>query len=267
MVKGILSASLDPVAKRLTEGNDGNETVVLQWLTGEQLRLDMRRRAKWCAVAGWLLVSLTAIAGSAIAAYFGHYVQQLFIGDVFTELTPPLSIAYTPKAMMIFAGLVVIVAPFAWLVGRVPGYSKTLALIDWSASSDAVNRLLSVGCAYPEAFRTAAKLTTTKPSRRWLLQAADRIERGGDAIEETAGGTVDSLVLESLVGTAGVEPQDQWQIASEHFLDVAQRRLVLLLQSTPMIATIVSGLVLWISISVTIGWMWRIAAQMIRGLT
>jgi hypothetical protein len=69
-----------------------------------------------------------------------------------------------------------------------------------------------------------------------------------------------------MIDAADVEPQRQWQVASDHFLELASRRLVLLLQSTPMIATIVSGLLIWISISTTLGWLWTAVAQMLQGL-
>ncbi|MGI9474884.1 MAG: hypothetical protein ACR2NZ_25360 [Rubripirellula sp.] len=255
------------MAIRLSKGGEQDAPVVLQWLEGEQQRTSMRRRAKWCAIAGWLLISVTAIVSAGVAYHFGQSVQQLLSGQVRTELTAPWTISIVPIGLVAFAVLMVVAGPLAWGLGKVPGFSRTLSAIDWSSSSDAVNRLLTVGCTYPEAFRTAAKVTATAPSRDWLLRAADRVERGGQAVDEAASANSDSVILESLIATSGSEPQQQWQIAAEHFLDVGRRRLVLMLQSTPMISTIIAGIVLWISISLTLGWMWRIAAQMIRGLT
>lgn len=266
VVATTLPRSLDPVATRLSQGGEQDTPTVLQWLESEQQRKNMRRRAKWCAIAGWSLLSLTTVVSAFLAFHFGQSLRELIAGDIETELTAPWALSVIPIALVLLAIALLLIGPLAWSVGRVPGFSKTLAAIDWSSTSDAVNRLLSVGCTYPEAFRTAAKVSTSSPSRDWLLRAADRVERGGQPVDQAAAINSDSAVLESLIATADAQPQHQWQIAAEHFLDVARRRLVLVLQSTPMLSTILSGLILWASISITLGWMWRLAAQMIQGL-
>ena len=93
------------------------------------------------------------------------------------------------------------------------------------------------------------------------------MERGGPEVPLRSPSRGDAAVLESLVGVPTQEPQRQWQVAAEHFLEVATGRLMLLLQSMPIVSTIIAGLLIWIAIASTLGWMWRAVANMISGLT
>ncbi len=263
---GAEKTRLDPVASRLISAGQQHAVGVIQWVEGQRQRASMRRRAVVCAMGGWSLVTVAAVVSAAVSVHLSRDIREIFIDQMGFEADAPRLVTILPWLLVAVAILIVVILAFGLLTGRLPGYSRTVSAIDWSAASDAVARLLSVGCTYPEAFRTAAKVTGTDPSRRWLVQAAARVERGGaDSVSDT-GSVGDAAILELLIDSATHQPQRQWTVAAEHFLDLARRRLVLLLQSTPMIATIISGLLIWVSISATLGWMWRAAAEMIRGM-
>jgi hypothetical protein len=259
---------LDPVAERLASAGHRQSSSVLQWLEGQHRRRNMRRRATLCALGGWILMTTAAIVSSVVALHMSHDMREIFQGGLWPPGSGvPKSIVVLPWVLVSVAVLLVVGGLLGWAGGRIPGFSKTVSAIDWSAASDAVTRLLSVGCTYPEAFRTAAEVTRSKPSRKWLLQAAERVEQGGPQVMPASSSDSDAVVLESLIDAAQSEPQRQWKVAADHFFELARRRLVLLLQSTPMLATIISGLLIWIAISVTLGWMWRAVAEMCQGLT
>ncbi len=266
MVSELARRPLDAVAKRLAEANSYESSSVLEWLEGQQQRSAMRRRAALCTAGGWLLMSTAAVVSSVVAWKMSGDIREIFSGMMGPESTVPGAVDFLPWLLVLIATVLVVGGIVSWFGESIPGFSKTASAIDWSAASDAVTRLLSIGCTYPEAFRMAATVARSKPSRTWLIQAADRVEHGGPQVSPNQHSIGDAAVLELLIDAAEFEPQKQWKVAADHFLEVARRRLVLLLQSVPMIATIISGLLVWIAISATLGWMWRAVAEMIRGL-
>ena len=92
------------------------------------------------------------------------------------------------------------------------------------------------------------------PEIRALLSAPD---------ESRPVGLRDAAMLELLVDAGDGEPAEQWKIASDHFLGVARRRMALLLGSVPILATVVAGIIVWVAISATLGWMWLAVAELI----
>ncbi len=259
-----ITGQLDPVAERLAAAGDQQSRSFLEWLEGQHQRKIMRRRAVFCTIGGWLLMTAAAIVSSLVAISMSQDIREILEGELDQQV--PMTVVYLPMLLVVISLFLVVGGLVGWIAEKIPGFSNTVSAIDWSATSDAVTRLLSIGCTYPEAFRTAAKVVRSRPSRKWLIQAADRVERGGPEVAPTPYSSGDAAVLELLIDAAQFEPQRQWKVAADHFLELARRRLVLLLQSMPMIATIISGLLIWIAISVTLGWMWRAVAQMIRGL-
>jgi hypothetical protein len=262
----VIRGRLDPVARRLASAGDQQSPSVLEWLEGQHERNVMRRRAMWCTTGGWALMSAAAIVSSTVAIVMSRDIRQL-IHEIGVEVAGPPTYLYLPVLLVIIAVVLVVGGLIGWLMERVPGFSQTVSAIDWSAASDAVTRLLSIGCTYPEAFRTAATVARSRVSRSWLMQAAERVERGGPEVAPSRSSNGDAAVLELLIEAAEHEPHRQWKIAADHFFRLARRRLVLLLQSIPMIATIISGLLIWLAISSTLGWMWRAVGQLIRGIT
>jgi hypothetical protein len=265
VVSSLEIGTLDPVAKRLVAAGEEQAAGVLEWLDSQQHRIAMRRRAVWCTAGGWLLMTTAAIVSSVVAISMSGDALEAF-EMIRSDSDVPPSVIIAPFMLAAIAIMLIVGGIFVWTVEKIPVFSKTASAIDWSSTSEAVTRLLSAGCTYPEAFRTAAQVARSTPSRVWLTEAAERVERGGGDVATSTYARGDAAVLELMIDAAGAEPQRQWQVAADHFLELASRRLVLLLQSTPMIATIVSGLLIWISISTTLGWLWTAVAQMIRGL-
>ncbi len=258
----MVTNQLDPVAQRLAAGGHDHASSVLDWLEGQQQRDAMNRQATWCSAGGWLLMTVAAIISSGVAVVMSRDVHQLFDEDLHLASGIPWSVTYLPIVLVLIATTLLIGGAIALLAGAIPGLSTTRSAIDWSTVSDAMTRLLSVGCTYPEAFRTAAQVTRTRSSRRWLDRAANRVERGEAEIDSQfpAG---DSAVLELMVDSSQSEPARQWAIAADHFFEVANRRLMLLLSAAPILSTIFSGLLVWISIAATLGWMWKAVAELI----
>lgn len=267
MVDQRASIDLDPVAQRLASAGDEETPSVLQWLEAEQLRRTMRRRATICALGGWLLMTTAAIISSVVAMTISRDIRQLFDEGLVPGNGIPATVTYLPILLVSIAALLVFGGIVGWICGVIPGLSKTISAIDWSSTSDAVTRLLSIGCTYPDAFRTAAKVVQGKARQSWLIRAAERVERGGPDAAFAPYSPGDTALLELMVEAADSEPQRQWKVASDHFLELSRERLTLLLQSMPMIATIVSGILVWVSISATLSWMWRSVAELLRGLT
>ncbi|NNE00637.1 MAG: hypothetical protein HKN47_25255 [Pirellulaceae bacterium] len=258
----------DPVAERLLQAGDAHLADMLDWNDGQQLRARLRRRAFWCTFAGWLLITSAAIVGSFVSWTFTQNVHAMFDESglmegtslpFLTTVLPPTMVALT--CFLIFGGL------YAWSAGVFPGFSTTQRAIDWANTSDAVSRLLSVGCTYCEAFRTAARIANTRSSRDWLLNAAARVEQGGSEVADQTHASGDLAIVELLVQSSQAEPKLRWQIAKDHFFEVAQQRLALLLTTTPIFSTLAAGLIIWMSISATLGWMWSAAIKAIGGMT
>jgi hypothetical protein len=271
VVNSLTPKKLDPVAKRLAAAGEDQVADVLEWLEREQQRKSMRRRALWCTAGGWLLMTTAAVISSLVTIIISGTAKEILGASEIPEWSSvrpvvPASAAIAPVLLVMVTLFLVAGGIVGWMGERVPIFSKTAAAIDWSAASDAMTRLLSVGCTYPEAFRTAAQIAHSRPSRHWLTAAAQRVERGGEVVVTSPHARGDAAMLELMIDSAEGEPHRQWRVAADHYFELAHRRLVLLLQSTPMIATIISGLLIWISISTTLGWLWGSVAQLIRGL-
>lgn len=254
---------LDAVAQRLAAG--GSETVesMLAWIDNNHSRKLMIRRAFWCSFSSWLLVSCAALIGTWVSWMFLTHARDLV--DIYDFKQPTFAIimpqVLTAVSVILFIGGIV-----AWWTGNFPGFDKTKNAIDWAGNSEAVSRLLSAGCTYPEAFATTASVASTKESRNWLTQAASRIEQGGPEIGTTNSLGGDAAIVELLLESNFSHPSEKWQIASEHFDNVSRQRSSLLIGTMPILSTLVAGIFVWVSISATLGWMWSCAASMIGGL-
>lgn len=254
----------DPVCVSLAKAGAAGSPLLYGWVSGQQRRARMRRQARWCVVGGWLLLSASAIVSCAVSISLSRNVQTLFADDIDGGWASMFTIRYTPWLLAFLAGGLVIGGVLGFLTGRFPGLRSTTAAIDWETASDAVARLLKAGCTYPQSFRTTASVVGQSP-RRWLLGAAQRVESGQSIAGADGSGLRDAAMVELLVDAADSNPSQQWGLMSHHFSEVAARRLVLLAQSFPMITTLLSGFLLWVSISASLGWMWRATAQMIDG--
>lgn len=261
---------IDPVARRLASAGDDQAVSLLDWLDGQQQRDIMSRRAFSCILAGWLLLTVAAIVSWLVSGSLARDVQEVF-GEqpVYYQewkkmnLTIPLTVTWLPIVLGVVSLLLLAGGIIGWRMDIIPGLRATRSAIDWASASDAVTRLLAVGCTYPEAFRTTAEISRTRSSRNWLLRAAERVEQGRMDVTSSSDG--DTATLELFVEPSQAEPHRQWQSAAEHFSDTAQRRLALLLGTVPAMSTIASGFLIWLSISASLGWMWRAAVEMLRG--
>jgi hypothetical protein len=261
----MVNKPLDPVATRLASAGEENADSVMQWIEGQQRRGAMYRRATLCMAGGFAVVTVAATVGSLISLLFAHEMQALFREDFPGGVDAPSSVMAMPATLAVVTVLLIVGGSFAWASGHVPGLRGVRSAIDWTAAGDAMARLLSIGCTYPEAFEMAAQVTRTSRNRGWLVAAADRTERGESGPQALSSSAGDAGMLELLIDAGEGEPAEQWRIASDHFCGVARRRLALLLGSVPILATVIAGIMVWVAISATLGWMWLAVAELIGG--
>lgn len=257
---------LDPVALRLAASGPAGEASLRSWLEAERRRNLLRRRAAWCALSGYGLITLAALASSLIAILLAAELKELFVGDVRSSTDLPASITVAPVVLSGTAVLISAACVVAWLVDGIPGLRSVRSAIDWNAVGDAISRLLDSGCTFPEAFRRAAEVVRTSATRQWLKAAQRRVEAGSEALAASDRSRGDVGVFELLVALDEAQPVIQWSIAANHFQGVAKRRFGLLLGSMPVLATVIAGILIWISISVTLGSVWWATAELIEGL-
>ncbi|MCG8650696.1 MAG: hypothetical protein MI861_12740 [Pirellulales bacterium] len=259
----MIDSRQDPVAARLAAAGNDLSADVLQWLELRRQHDRMDRRATWSSVSGWLLTTLAAVVSSFVAVMVSRSAKQFWDQNWMQYRDIPASMTYVPIVLAAAAGLLLLGGLVGWLANRFPGLRATRAAIDWSLTSDAMTRLLAVGCTYPEAFRTAAKVTRTRINRRWFQSAARRVEHGGSEIPKTISTGRELAIIELLIDHSSPEPSRQWRLASEHFYQLAQRRLELLIGAAPVLSMVVSGLLIWLSVAASSGWMWHAAEQLI----
>ncbi len=269
--------ALDPVAERLAASTDGHASLVIDWLEARHRRVALNRRAAWCTFGAWLTVTSAATVGCIVAVKFAADVRETFrdaglwsLDGWSWEVEPldlPMMLRVVPPLLGSIAALLIIGGLIAWSTGRFPGLGWARSAIDWADVSDGVSRLLAVGCTYPEAFQTAAKISRTRANREWLRKASERIESGTAQVSAGAPATSDVAVLEMLVEDNATDPSQRWQLAHQHFEDAARRRLSLLQGTLPVISTLLAGLLIWMSISATLGWMWGTIARMLYGMS
>ena len=259
-------ADLDPVAERLSGLANEQPAALIEWMAAQRRREEMRRRAVWCSVGSFATIAAAAVISSLVAVWLSSEVRELFRADTLRPPELPWTITVFPPLLAGLAGLLLLGGLLAWRLQRFPGLNAIRSALDWNAAGDAVARLLSAGCNYPEAFRAAAEITRSQPSRNWLESAAEQVERGATGPSFNALSRGDQAVFEILIDVGEGEPAHSWRVAAEHFFGVAYRRLAWLLGAVPILATIVSGMLIWIAITTTLSSIWWATAQLIEGL-
>ncbi|WP_372725206.1 hypothetical protein [Novipirellula sp.] len=260
---------LDAVSQRLMASGTQHEASVLQWLDGQQKRRNMTKRAIWSTTGGWLFVIASGIVASLVAIKISIDVKVLTTSTdgLFGDVETPQRVMWVPYITVVMSVLIIGFALVGIVRGALPGYRSTKSAIQWAAVSDAVSRLLAAGYTYSEAFTAAASVVKQGTAYVWLNDTIRRLERGESNVGLTSWSRGDAAMLEAIVDGATVSPERQWQIASDHFSDVAHRRLVLLTQLMPLFSTVVAGGLIWIAVSTTLGWFWYSVSSMIGGLT
>ena len=269
-------AKLDPVAERLSQV-DGKSAGVLNWLDSQQNRNAMRKRAKWCTISGWGLMGIAGVISSVVAVMLSQRVRAVIddaagleffnFRDYGTEIVVNSAINWVPWLIVVISSALILSGLVLYFTGRIPGLRRTNSAVEWASVGDAMSRLLDAGCGYPESFRTASQIANTWETRHWLISAAVRVERGQPAVTTSRVSSGDIASLELMVEAGSAEPQKQWGIVSDHFHHLATYRLANYQHLMPVFSTIIAGLLIWISISSSLSWVWRSISQMITGLT
>ena len=69
----------DAVAKRLAAAGDAANHNVIEWMTAQQERTMMRRRATWCAVGGWMLMAAAGVVSCVAVSYTHLRAHETYI--------------------------------------------------------------------------------------------------------------------------------------------------------------------------------------------
>ena len=252
------------------EQDAGSDIRTFEWLDFQSQRRRMRQQATTCAWSAWLLMTFTAILSSIVAYLFLTNIQELFLMQRgYMEAKPiPQTAFAAPIGLGIIAFSLLFGGGLAIAFQRFPGQSST------NSACDAMAKLLSHHCTYSDSLRTASQIMPiamiprkwgfSNRVARWMSAAADRVDQGGQIFPDNLAMSADEATLHLLVDSDSHDPAKQWRVAAEHFSTVADKRLSMLTQCLPPIATILSGIMLWISISATLGWMWRSIASMLN---
>lgn len=289
------SATETRSASQSSHDIDADSQTVMQqrhfeWLDRQQRRKEIRRDATRCATMAWGLMTTIATLGSLVAFVFHRNLTQAFpsTDDRVFDPSVSLTIQTVPYLLAITAALLFVLGGLAIASGRFPGQRSTLLGVDWATACDAVSQFLSTQSTYSDSLRGAAVLFASKrfgipfqSSRTvasWLESAAIRIDSGRKLFEPNSTESGDQEKLRLLVHSmsqdsnqndasgADFNPSHRWNEASEYFMTVSQQRLEVLTYSLPSIATVLSGILLWVSISASLGWMWQSVAAMLKNL-
>ena len=71
------------MSKRLAVAGDPASHNVIEWMTAEEERSMMRRRATWCAIGGWVLMSAAAVVSFVVALVMSGEATGDVRGNVF----------------------------------------------------------------------------------------------------------------------------------------------------------------------------------------
>ncbi|TWT98252.1 hypothetical protein [Stieleria varia] len=278
-IAAVLMAGKDNATPADQDGPTADPNV-LGFLVACQERRQLRSRLWWCWVGGWLMMTTAAAIGCFFALRMNHFMHEILKSNrdddgfswfsVSSPSTPPWTSLAAAPVLGAVAVLLVAIAVVAVLRKRLPGADNALLAIDWANTADAVARLLDHGKTYPETFRLVARTCQTGHVRQWLLRSAQRIESGyGGAISGAAGVPLsgDAALLTVLVDHSGDQPQIGWQAARDHFDSVSHRRGQLTLALFPVFAVLVSGLLLWLSMATTMGWIWYQVLEIINSFS
>lgn len=219
------------------------------------------------------------IAASAVGCIFA-FQMNAFAQSVFAEtsddyyfalLSQPRPSQWAAPVLGVVAALMTLTFLGGVLWKRLPGVYSTMVAADWANVSDAIARMVDAGSNYSEAFRAAAAISKTSAPKQWLIQRAKKIETGysGPLSQVSAKERVhgDAAILSVLVDHSGDQPQNGWRAAEQHFDNVSRQRFELTRTMLPILATLVAGLMLWLSVACTLGWVWSQMKNLIDALT
>ena len=258
--------------------NDANiktESEVLRFSVSHQERVQIQNRIWWYGVGSWLMVVTAATVGAVFAFMLNDFVVGILDEVDEDWFASELSQPWPPKTIAPLMALIAFVATATMIGGliykRLPGTFGTTVAADWANVCDAVGLLIQSGTTYPNSFRAVASIVRTSETRKWLLHLAERIETGrAGPISKIAASRYtsgDSAMVAVLVDHGDQDPSAGWNVATRHFDRIARRRFELSRTMLPIFSTLVAGLLFWLSMVGTLGWMWRQILNLLRGLT
>lgn len=272
------STKIDPVLGKLRELSQGasgkSETVALRWLEAQELRRTLLSQTKRCLVASWLILFGFASASAIVATLLHQQIKTTFeFSDSYFAVEIVSDKAWIVISVLwLIAFAILILGLIGLASNRFPGLRSTRAAVDWASTSDAIARLLSSGCSYPDAFQLAREsLSTTRfgdqPAAYWLLLARKNAEQGRPFVSENSLARGDAALLDLLIDPIAQQPDIQWAEAARQYDKIAIGRRDLIVNGVPPLTTVLSGILLWVSVSSSMSWVWRSMQEMIGGLT
>ena len=120
----------------------------------------------------------------------------------------------------------------------------------------AMSQMIGLGLPYPRAFRASAETLPKSPLQGWIYRAADSVEAGQSLLPATMPCRAEDTVLLNLIQHTDSETQNEWLLIANHYEAAAKRQLSLLAGAVPVATTLISGLILWLSVSFSLGSFW-----------
>ena len=264
---------LDEVAKALAS-KDAPAEDILCWMEEYRTQQSISRRAWRCAIWAWVLMTVAAVIGGLSSWHTGSQLAELVssvdpddrYGVVQVDTARIQMSQVMPGIMAFIAAVLMVGGLLALILRKFPFFSWVQSATDWSIAGGAMSRLLASGCTYVEAFEAARQVCSTADCRWWLKHQATRLSQGMEPKFQSKS-TSDATTIELLIREGQVPAEQQWGIAGEYFNEMSKQRLSLVISAIPVLATLIAGLLIWLSVASTLGAMWGSLGTMIRGMS
>lgn len=271
-------AKTDLITQQLTASSNANPSALYNWVEYCTQRDAMLYRTRSCALASWLLVFSVATFSTLMAWHFqkstleamellndGKPTDESFSGTSFTYPSEVMladqtthQIVLTGNSQYLMPSLLLIclvfaLMPIAWRINFIPLFRKLRNDIDWTTIGQAMGQLTPLGIPYPVAFRLTAESLRCKSHRKWLERAAQNVESGQPVIGENLSHQPNTAVLYAVLTNCDSMAKEDWKVVAQHYDSCSKRTLSLLLAAIPVAATLVAGVILWVTITSTFG--------------
>jgi len=244
------------VTKKLASSPDSEQSTLISWMNYCTRRDEMLNRATHCALTGWLVITSVLILSTLIVWYF-QFTSSEILKTLNSQFeSSDVNDASSSLGMLLCACIVCGLLPLAWRKNYIPGFRSLRSEMDLTTTGHAMGKLLSLGLPYPAAFRVTASNLRCSKQRNWLMTAAERVEAGHAAISETVHQDAQTAILLTVMSRPDSVDHEDWETVAEHYESSAKQTLNILLAGTPSASILIAGLILWFSISSSLGNFW-----------
>ena len=276
-------AKNDPITEQLASASCHDE--IRNWLDFCLMRDVLRKKAATCALMGWVSVTVLTMLCTLMLGYFQISTSKMlrflasfhdpqgnndatipfrpWEASLVEPLTDPQGASLTallqpwlPLICLISLCIACFLLPLAWKQNLIPGFRSLRNSINYMTLGQAMSQMIGLGLPYPRAFRASAETLPKSPLQGWIYRAADSVEAGQSLLPATMPCRAEDTALLNLIQRTDSETQNEWLLIANHYEAAAKRQLSLLAGAVPVAATLISGLILWLSVSFSLGSFW-----------